>query len=54
MDKMFTLEGKTFLIAGGTRGIGRAISLQFARSGARVVANYVRDERSAQALRDEA
>lgn len=54
MDKTFSLEGKTFLIAGGTRGIGRAISLQFARSGARVVANYVRDEQAAQALLAEA
>ena len=54
MDKTFSLEGKTFLIVGGTRGIGRAISLQFARSGARVVANYVRDERSAQTLLEEA
>ncbi len=54
MDKTFGLEGKTFLIAGGTRGIGRAISLQFARSGARVVANYVRDEQAAQTLLAEA
>jgi enoyl-[acyl-carrier protein] reductase III len=54
MDKLFSLEGKSFLIAGGTRGIGRAISLQFARSGARVVANHVRDERSAQSLKAEA
>jgi len=54
MDKTFSLEGKAFLIAGGTRGIGRAISLQFARSGARVIANYVRDERAAQALLEEA
>jgi len=54
MDKTFSLEGKTFLIAGGTRGIGRAISLQFARSGARIVANYVRDERAAQTLLEEA
>ncbi len=54
MDKMFSLEKKSFLVAGGTRGIGRAISLEFARSGASVVANYVRDERSAQALVDEA
>ncbi len=54
MDDMFSLAGKTFLVAGGTRGIGRAISLQFARSGARVVANYVRDDKSAQSLKDEA
>jgi NAD(P)-dependent dehydrogenase (short-subunit alcohol dehydrogenase family) len=54
MDKNFSLEGKSFLIAGGTRGIGRAISLQFARAGAGVVANYVRDDRSAQTLKEEA
>jgi enoyl-[acyl-carrier protein] reductase III len=54
MDKLFSLEGKSFLIAGGTRGIGRAISLHFVRAGARVVASYVRDERSAQTLQDEA
>ena len=54
MDKMCSLEGKSFLVAGGTRGIGRAISVQFARSGARVVANYVRDEHSAQELKEEA
>ncbi len=54
MDNMFSLEGKSFLVAGGTRGIGRAISLQFARAGARVVANHVRDDRAAQTLKEEA
>jgi len=54
MDNSFSLEGKSFLVAGGTRGIGRAISLQFARSGARVVANHVRDERSARTLEEDA
>lgn len=54
MDNLFSLEGKSFLVAGGTRGIGRAISLQFARGGACVVANYVRDEGAAQALVNEA
>ena len=37
----------TFLITGGTRGIGRAVSEQFARCGAEVIANYVRDEKAA-------
>ncbi|MBE0711372.1 MAG: SDR family oxidoreductase, partial [Candidatus Aminicenantes bacterium] len=54
MNKLFSLEGKSFLVAGGTRGIGRAISVQFARAGAKVIANYVRDERSAQTLKEEA
>jgi enoyl-[acyl-carrier protein] reductase III len=54
MNDIFSLEGKTFLIAGGTRGIGRAISLRFARAGARVLANHVRDERAARTLEEEA
>lgn len=51
MTGPFSLTGKRFLVAGGTRGIGRAITLQFARSGASVVANYVRNEGSAELLR---
>lgn len=47
----FSLAGKRFLVAGGTRGVGRAISLQFARSGASVVANYVRNQEAAAQLK---
>jgi len=50
----FSLAGKSFLVTGGTRGIGRAISLGFARAGASVIANYVRDEKSAKSLMEEA
>ena len=45
----FELQGM-FLVTGGTRGIGRAISSQFSRAGARVIANYLRDEKAALAL----
>jgi enoyl-[acyl-carrier protein] reductase III len=45
----FELRG-TFIVTGGTRGIGRAISERFARSGARIIANYVRNEQAAQEL----
>lgn len=48
---MFTLQGKRILVAGGTRGIGRAISIRFARAGASVIANYVRDDKSAEELK---
>ena len=46
----FQLHG-LYLITGGTRGIGQAISSQFARAGARVIANYLRDEKAALALK---
>lgn len=42
------------LITGGTRGIGRAISLEFARAGAHVIANYLRNEKAADQLRAQA
>lgn len=51
---LFSLSGKRYLVTGGTRGIGRAISLHFARSGAAVVANYVRGQDTADSLLAEA
>src|SRR5580700_9079961 len=41
----------TFLVTGGTRGIGRAISLRLAGAGATVIANYLRNEKAAQEFR---
>ena len=49
------LEGKTALVTGGSRGIGRAIALVFAREGASVAINYRSNEeaaREAKALAD--
>jgi NAD(P)-dependent dehydrogenase (short-subunit alcohol dehydrogenase family) len=48
---LFSLRDRKILVTGGTRGIGRAISLQFARAGALVVANYLRNEKAAEQLK---
>ena len=45
-----SLGGHCILVTGGTRGIGRAVSLRLARAGATVVANYARNDETAQAL----
>jgi enoyl-[acyl-carrier protein] reductase III len=50
MENLFALSGGV-LVTGGTRGIGRAISLRFARAGASVLANYVRNQRAADDLK---
>jgi enoyl-[acyl-carrier protein] reductase III len=47
------LAGKTALVTGGTRGIGRAISLKLASQGANVILNYVRDDEQAKLTSDE-
>jgi enoyl-[acyl-carrier protein] reductase III len=50
-NDLFCLRNKTILITGGTRGIGQAISLRFARAGATVIANFLRNEKAAEHLR---
>jgi enoyl-[acyl-carrier protein] reductase III len=50
MSNLYSMKNKNFLITGGTRGIGRAISLYFARSGAIVIANHIRDMTAAESL----
>lgn len=43
-----TLQGKTGLITGASRGIGRAIALAFAREGANVAVIYAGSQQAAQ------
>jgi 3-oxoacyl-[acyl-carrier protein] reductase len=45
----FSLQGRTAIVTGGSRGIGRAICLELARRGAAVLVNY---NRSSQAVED--
>jgi NAD(P)-dependent dehydrogenase (short-subunit alcohol dehydrogenase family) len=45
---MGKLDGKTALVTGGGRGIGRGIVLELAREGADVAVNYRRDQEAAE------
>jgi len=44
----FALNGKTALVTGGSRGIGKAIALQLAASGANVLITYARSSEAAE------
>jgi enoyl-[acyl-carrier protein] reductase III len=48
MNTLLPFSGKTALVTGSGRGIGRAIGLYFARNGADVVVNFFRNRASAE------
>ena len=48
-----TLQHKTALVTGGSRGIGKAIALELARQGADVAFNYLRNHQAARKTEEE-
>ncbi|QEG33809.1 3-oxoacyl-ACP reductase family protein [Bythopirellula goksoeyrii] len=50
---MSQLEGKTAIVTGASRGIGRAIAIELARAGAKVALVYQNNEAKAQAVAEE-
>lgn len=50
---MINLEGRKALVTGGSRGIGRATAILFARAGSDVALNYLSHEEAAEKVRGE-
>ncbi len=53
MSEFLSLQGRVAIVTGGSRGIGRAIALELARRGAKVVVNYNRSPEAAESVVNE-
>jgi len=53
LKKMFTLEGKSAIVTGSSRGIGRAVALTLAEAGADVAINYNQSAEKANEVKKE-
>jgi 3-oxoacyl-(acyl-carrier-protein) reductase len=52
MGKVMELKGKTSLVSGSSRGIGRAIAIMLAEAGSDVIVNYVSNRDAAEEVVD--
>lgn len=50
MNEFLSLQDKVAVVTGGSRGIGRAIALELARRGAKIVVNYNKSPEAAEAV----
>lgn len=53
LEKMHDLNGQVAVVTGGSRGIGKAISLALAESGADILLNYARSDKAADGVKNE-